>query len=64
MLVWSGGSSTTKDSGVTTENSFDTKGILNGENQLSKMDFLAWLLNIGFECRVRSQESSNSIYSR
>ena len=39
LLVWSGGSSTTKDSGVTPEISFVSNGILNGENQLSKMEF-------------------------
>ena len=39
LLVWSGGSSTTKDSGVTPEISFDTNGILNRKNQLSKMEF-------------------------
>ena len=39
LLVWSGGSSTTKDSGVTPEISFVSNGILNGENQHSKMEF-------------------------
>ena len=39
LLVWTGGSSTTKDSGVTPEISFDTNGFLNGENQLSKTEF-------------------------
>ena len=39
FLVWSGGSSTTKDSGVTPEISFVLNGILNEENQLSKMEF-------------------------
>ena len=39
LLVWSGDSSTTKDSGVTPEISFVSNVILNGENQLSKMEF-------------------------
>ena len=39
LPVWSGGSSTIKDSGVTPETSFDTNEIQNGENQLSKIEF-------------------------
>ena len=39
LLVWSEGSSTTKDSGVTPEISFVSNGIQNGEIQLSKMEF-------------------------
>ena len=39
FLVWSGGTSSTKDSGSTPEVLFETNGILNGENQLSKIEF-------------------------
>ena len=39
LLEWSGGSSTIKDSGVAPEISFDANRILNGENQLFKMEF-------------------------
>ena len=63
MLVWSGGSSTTKDSGVTSEISFVSNGILIGENQLSKMEFKAWLLNIGFDPKKAVSFELNQYFS-
>ena len=56
LIVWSGGTSSTQDLGSTPEISFETYEILNGENQLFKMEFSAWLFNIAFKSPNRSQE--------